>query len=197
MRFLKNYFLPWLIILSVVFMWPLFLKNDTAGDDAYIVIPIMTLVTAMFCSTLLYLWNTKWGPAQQRKKMNKAPFTQFYDIGFKQQDGYAIGIIDNYHVIFRYNWSGSTGKPSVSFETLFNPKKGSKFIHQNQIDELNKIYKSEAIIWNRNYIFKEWAFNFKPPSFYKIEPFIQQSIEILKSEHIQPISLEESVVAHC
>lgn len=152
----------------------------------------MSLTIAVFCSGLYYFWNTKWGPEQRRKKMKRKPFTKFYEIGFDQREDFAIGTIENYQVIIRYNWTGSTGKPSISFETLFNPKKYGRFVHQNDLDELNKNYKKDKIVWFRNFVTKEWEFNFNPPSFEQIFPYVKRSVELLRREKFEPLNLKES-----
>lgn len=153
----------------------------------------MALILALLCSGLYYFWEFKWGPKQRQKKMNKYPFIKFYELGFEKRDDFAIGMIQGYQVVIRYNWTGTTGKPSISFETLFNPKKSGRFVHQNKIDELNKEYKKEKIIWSRDYLTKEWEFNFKPPKFEDIFLYVERSVELLKLEGFEPLTLQQSV----
>lgn len=192
MTYIKKYFLPWFLLFNLIFIVPLFFKTETASDDAFIVIPMMAVSLALFCSAVYFLWDTKWGPQQRAKKMNKAPFTNFYQLGFEKKQDFAIGTISGYQVILQYNWSGSSGKPSVSFETLFNPKKNNVFVPQSSIDDLNKAHKKSRLIWNRNCLTREWEFNFRPPTFEKIFPFIERSIQLLIAEKFEPLTLQES-----
>ena len=175
-----------------MFVLPMFFNSETASDDAFFVIPIIAFVLALFCSGLYYYWDTIWGPQQRQKKMNTPPFTSFYKLGFDKREDLAIGIIKDYHIIVRYNWRGTTGKPSVSFETLYNPKKSGQFVHQNIVDQLNKTYRKEKIIWFRNFLTKEWEFNFRPPTFESIFPYVERSVELLKAEKFEPLTLEQS-----
>jgi hypothetical protein len=124
--------------------------------------------------------------------MDKYPFTGFYELGFERREDFAIGTIQGYQVIIRYNWTGTTGKPSISFETLFNPKRSGRFVHKSIIDEINKLYKKEKIIWFRNFLTKEWEFNFRPPKFKSIFYYVERSVELLKSENFEPLSLQQS-----
>lgn len=192
MTYIKKYFLPWLLICLVIFCLPMLISSQTSNDDAFYVVPIGVLIAALICSALYYFWDTKWGPEQRKKKMNRGPFTDFYKLGFNKIDDFAIGIIQNYQVIIRYNWTGSTGKPSISFETLFNPKKSGGFVHQKEVDELNKAYKKDKITWARNFLTKEWEFNFRPPSFENIIPYVERSVELLKTEKFESLTLQQA-----
>lgn len=192
MTYIKRYFLPWFVTFLVIFFLPLLFTSETASDDAIYVIPAMVFVLALLCSGLIFFWNTKWGPQQRKNKMSKSPFTEFYELGFDKKVDCALGSIKDYQVIIRYNWIGTTGKPSVSFEILFNPKKSGRFIPQSAIDELNKKYRKEKIIWFRNFLTKEWDFNFLPPKFESIYSYVERSVELLKLERLEPLTLEQS-----
>ena len=192
MTYIKRYFLPWFLLFLVVFVLPLPFNAESTSDDAYYVIPIMALILTFICSGLYYFWNTKWGAKQRLKIMEKVPFTDFYKLGFERKEDFAIGTIQNYQVIIRYNWTGSTGKPSISFETIFNPKREGRFMPQSVLDRLNTTYKKEKIDWFQNFVTKEWEFNFRPPSIEKIFPYIKRSVELLEMEKFEPMTLQQA-----
>ena len=189
MTYLKKYFLPWLIIFSLCFILPLLFNSDTANDDAYVVMPILALVLALICSSLIYFASTKWGPREVMKKMNKPPFTHFLEQGFEKKEDHIIGFINGYQVIIQYHWLGLSGRPSLTFEILFNPKRNHTFITQDRIDALNKMYKKAGLIWNRNFLMKEWNIKFKLPAYKTVSPVILHSIELIRQEKLAPISL--------
>ncbi|MBR9833146.1 hypothetical protein GYB57_13445 [bacterium] len=186
----KSYYLfPW-VGLALLFLLKGLLGNSVQPlIDTIVTGQIFAFILALIVGTIYFYVDTIWGPKERKKRLQKPPFKELQAIGFKKQDNSLIGKFSGYEVLANYNWSGSSGKPSVSLHILFNPN--NNIMDIETIKQLNKKYKKEKIVWGLDNLTKEWDFNFKPPKYEKVYSFLTSAIQILKNEKLQPIKLEQ------
>ncbi len=192
-KILKTYYLvPW-IALSILFLIKAsFGESINSLSEDLIVGQIFAIVLTFFVGTIYFFLDTKWGPKERKKRLQRTPFKELIEIGFEEKENQLIGTYNNYQILAQYQWSGSEGKPSIILHTLFNPKKDNVFIHESKIKDLNKKYKKHRIKWRLGSVFYEWSFNFRPPKFEKIEAFLVDSVKYVKEETFDPITLTET-----
>ena len=189
----RKYYLTPLICLSIAFLLEAFVgENVTPLHYAIIAGQVFAMALAAIIGSLYYLMDTRWGPAERRKRFKRSPFKELSELGFIERNNMLVGLAEDFQVLANYNWVGTNGKPSIELSILFDPRQNNGFIPQEDIDYWNRINVEKGLIWNRNCISQEWSFNFKMPSFKTIYPFFDKSIKQLKQKRLKPITLEET-----
>ena len=190
------YFIPFVGFLLLLALKGLGLKSPNSFLENVVIVVGGALLLSAVVGTIYYFLDTKWGPAKQKRKLLKPPFSDLLASGFRTEENFVVGAVNNYTVVVFYTWPG--GKSAIQVDVLFDPRTGTDFRSMGDVIELEKRNKKSSVWtdnnlhWTRNSIGHSMAYTFKAPSHQKILSKAEEMIGILNSEKLRPISYEEN-----
>ena len=194
-RVLPYYFYPFVLLLVVLSANALTGKSVNTPAENFMNAVIFALIGSLLIGTIIFFYDTKWGPGKQLKILSKSPFSELKEQGFYVQDESLVGNVKEYTVMVSFNWE--SGRSAISVAVFFNPLRDSQYLGEEELRNLDKLYRPQGYpsykeyIWLKNGVVGLLKYNFIPPNHDKILQTASELIEILKIERLRPISLGE------
>jgi hypothetical protein len=194
---IRQYYLFLFLTFLVLFTLQVLMTDspNTVLENALIVVG-GALIISLFCGTIYYLMDTKWGPKKRQKMMAKSPFKEFLAAGFEQKEDHLAGRVRDYTVLISFTWW--TGRSAITPNVLFHPKPAGRFHSMEELKAIRNRHKksrgsaSVEYLWTRCSLGLPMEYLFRPPTYEKVMGTVHQMIDILMTEGLHPISYEEN-----
>lgn len=194
-NFTKYYGITFLCLLLVAFLNPL-INGKTIPVDGIIPIIILCFIVSLIIGTFYYLRDRKWGPRKREKQMAKAPFIDFLANGFTKRENYLVGVIRSYTVTVAYGWYINQSGSKILMYVLFRPKEVG-YLTKGELKQFSKRIKEQ--LNSKNFELTACSLGFlidysssKPPTYSEVRQKINQLIDIVSEEQLEPINIEEA-----
>src|SRR6185436_4450566 len=141
-RVLPYYFYPFVLLLVVLSANALTGKSVNTPAESFMNAVIFALIGSLLIGTIIFFYDTKWGPGKQLKILSKSPFSELKEQGFYVQDESLVGNVKEYTVMVSFNWE--SGRSAISVAVFFNPLRDSQYLGEEELRNLDKLYRPQG-----------------------------------------------------
>lgn len=192
--FKKYYLLDLIIYGGVLSILGFLVINENQLDYIHylvyfgLFIPLTVLITGSFGFVKYEVLR----PKKKANSLNSAPFTNFRNHGFKENNKELIGQINGYHVCAGIEWENYQKKPIYYFRVLFNPLSLNRHITFSEFIKFNEVISKNEFYINPNRIEKSYSNKELAKNHYRdIIIEIEKMIDFLKFKGLKSISHKE------
>jgi len=187
-------FLYSLFAVSVPFL-PLFFDDEKKGSKVvlfYVMIGLILTIT-LILGFLKHKFLDDYNERRKQKVLHKKTFQDFIADGFVKDENFVSGYIDGYFVMISPESDTFTPEKWLNIEILFNPKQHQQFISQKVFHQLinDKALKKKEYTWYSNSLVIKKQYGFKLPSYVKLMAIVTEAIDVLKSNQLEAIVLND------
>lgn len=181
----KSYYLPWLLLFTLIMGFALY-KNWGQLTLLGVSLGLLTIcIATLVIGKILDFAQNTWTPKRRKKFFHQVPLNQLPTLGFtNNNDEYFEGIYKGYHLQITYDHSY---KRTIQLAAFYSPKSKNK----EEFDRITRLIKKEKHnlqLVEPGILSLEFEFIFKIPNINKLEELINNFIQVLERHHLSPIS---------
>lgn len=193
-----KYYLPvfaFVFPFSTVSFLSAYFGNNNIDDVFYlaIVFIVLNIALTLIFGTLYWKFGANWKAKFKRRILKKKELQKFLEIGFKANEEFLHGKIDDYLIFIQPEMDALGQRKWIEIKILFNPKIQNQYIPEYVFNKLQQTH-IKQLRFSRNSVVLEKDFALLLPiKFNKLMQKIKAIIEILKGNNITSISMKEFI----